>query len=170
MKECEWMRRVTAILSVAAVVLMAAGVLAQSKPSFAGEWKIVADQQGTPGADLTITQGATTLTLEYKANGQAAAAVKLTCNLDGSVSKNTTTGRGGVPIEQASRAVWAGTNLVVTTTTATGEEKRTLSMDDGNLVVQTAAPGRRGGVPALTKVTYQKYERGFGGWLVNPLQ
>ena len=36
------MRRVTAILSVAAVVLMAAGVVAQAKPSFAGEWKMVA--------------------------------------------------------------------------------------------------------------------------------
>ena len=32
------MRRVTAILSVAAVVLMAAGLVAQAKPSFAGEW------------------------------------------------------------------------------------------------------------------------------------
>ena len=38
------MRRVTAILSVAAVVLMAAGLVAQAKPSFAGEWKIVADR------------------------------------------------------------------------------------------------------------------------------
>jgi hypothetical protein len=34
------MRRVAAILSVAAVVLMAAGLVAQAKPSFAGEWKI----------------------------------------------------------------------------------------------------------------------------------
>ena len=34
------MRRVTAILSVAAVVLMAAGLVAQAKPSFAGEWKM----------------------------------------------------------------------------------------------------------------------------------
>ena len=36
------MRRVTAILSVAAVVLMAAGLVAQAKPGFAGEWKIIA--------------------------------------------------------------------------------------------------------------------------------
>ena len=39
-QECQLMRRVTAILSVAAVVLVAAGVVAQAKPSFAGEWKI----------------------------------------------------------------------------------------------------------------------------------
>jgi hypothetical protein len=37
------MRRVTAILSVAVVVPMAAGLAAQAKPSFAGESKIVAD-------------------------------------------------------------------------------------------------------------------------------
>ena len=54
------MRRVTAILSVAAVVLMAAGVVAQAKPNFAGEWKIVvATVKASPGVDLTITQSAT---------------------------------------------------------------------------------------------------------------
>ena len=94
------MRRVTAILSVAAVVLMAAGLVAQAKPSFAGEWKIVADPdrgggQGEPGKDLTITQSATAMTVEYRAGGQAPAPVKLTYNLDGSVSKNMMAGRGG---------------------------------------------------------------------------
>ena len=49
------MRRVTAMLSVAAVVLTAAGVVAQAKPSFAGEWKIVGDPdsgggQAAPGS------------------------------------------------------------------------------------------------------------------------
>lgn len=64
------MRRVTAILSVAAVVLMAAGLAAQTKPSFAGEWKIAADpdggggRSGGPGIDLTITQGAAAMTVE----------------------------------------------------------------------------------------------------------
>ena len=43
------MRRVTAILSVAAVVLMAAGLVAQAKPSFAGEWKIMADPDSGGG-------------------------------------------------------------------------------------------------------------------------
>jgi hypothetical protein len=87
------MRRVTAILSVAAVVLMVAGLVAQSKPSFAGEWKIVADPdsgggRGEPGIDLTITQSATAMNVEYRAGGQAPAPVKLTYKLDGSVSKN----------------------------------------------------------------------------------
>jgi hypothetical protein len=158
------MRRVTAILSVAAVVLMAAGLGAQAKPSFAGEWKIVADQQGSPGADLTVAQGATAMTVEYKAAGQAPAPVKLTYALDGSVSTNTMAGgAGGAPTEQVSKAMWAADKLVVTTTTAAGEEKRTFSMEGDHLVVETSASGRNGGAPNITKVTYQRYERGHGG-------
>ncbi len=163
------MRRVTAILSVAAVVLMAAGLAAQAKPSFAGEWKIVADpaadggggRGGGPGMDLTITQGATAMTLEYM---KPPAPVKLTYKLDGSVSKNMMAGRGGgAPTEQVSKAMWAGNTLLVTTTTGAGEEKRTFSMDGDYLVVETSAPARNGGAPNITKVTYQRYERGFGG-------
>jgi hypothetical protein len=164
------MRRVTAILSVAAVVLMAAGLVAQAKPNFAGEWKIVADppdggggRGGGPGIDLTITQGATAMTLEYM-GGQAPAPVKLTYKLDGSVSKNMMAGRGGgAPIEQVSKAMWVGNKIVVTTTTGAGEEKRTFSMEGGSLVVETSAPARYFGAPNVTKVTYKKYERGFGG-------
>jgi hypothetical protein len=164
------MRRVTAILSVTAVILMAAGLVAQAKPSFAGEWKIVADppdggggRGGGPGIDLTITQGATAMTVEYMGGGQAPAPVKLTYKLDGSVSKNMMAGRGGgAPTEQVSKAMWAGHNIVVTTTTGAGEEKRTFSMEGGDLVVETSAPARIG-APNVTKVTYKKYERGFGG-------
>jgi hypothetical protein len=164
------MRRVTATLSVAAVVLMAAGLAAQAKPNFAGEWKIVTDpggggdRGGGPGIDLTITQGAAAMTVEYRGGGQAPAPVKLTYKLDDSVSKNMMAGRGGgAPTEQVSKAMWAGNKLVVTTTTGAGEEKRTFSMDGGYLVVETSAPARNGGAPNITKVTYKKYERGFGG-------
>ena len=155
------MRRVTAILSVAAVVLMAAGLVAQAKPSFAGEWKMVAPNgQGDPGVDLIITQGATSMTVECP----KPAPVKLTYKLDGSVSKNMMAGRGGAaPAEQVSKAMWAGNNIVVTTTTGAGEEKRTFSTEGGNLVVETSAPTRNGGAPNVTKVTYKKYERGHGG-------
>ena len=164
------MRR--AILSVAAVVLMAAGSAAQTKPSFAGEWKTDADpaadggggRSGGPGIDLTITQGAAAMTLEYRGTGQAPAPVKLTYKLDGSVSKNMMAGRGGgAPTEQVSKAMWAGNNIVVTTTTGAGEEKRTFSTEGGNLVAETSAPARNGGAPNITKVTYQRYERGHGG-------
>jgi hypothetical protein len=157
------MRRVRAIVSMAAVVLMAAGVVAQTKPSFAGEWKIVVAQgQGVPGVDLIITQGATSMTVEDM-RGQASEPVKLSYKLDGSVSKNMMAGRGGgAPTEEVSKAMWAGNNIVVTTTTGAGEEKRTFSMDGGDLVVETSVPARIG-APNVTKVTYKRYERGHGG-------
>ena len=104
------------------------------------------------------------MTVEYRAGGQAPAPVKLTYKLDGSVSKNMMAGRGGgAPTEQVSKAMWAGNKLVVTTTTGAGEEKRTFSMEGGNLVVETSAPARNGGAPNITKVTYKRYERGHGG-------
>jgi hypothetical protein len=163
------MRRVTAVLSVAAVVLMAAGLFAQAKPSFAGEWKKAADPnsgggQGEPGIDLTITESATAMAVEYRASSQAPAPGKLTYKLDGSVSKNMMAGPGGgAPTEQVSKAMWAANKLVVTTTTGAGEEKRTFSIEGDNLVVETSAPARNGGAPNITKVTYKKYERGHGG-------
>jgi hypothetical protein len=155
------MRRVIAILSVAAVVLPAPALVAQAKPSFAGEWKKVVpgDGRGEPGMDLVITQGATSMTVE-DTRGPA----KLTYQLDGSASRNTIAGRaGGAPAELVSRAMWAGNSIVVTTTTGAGEEKRTFSMDGGNLVVETSAPARKGAAPTVSKVTYKRYERGFGG-------
>ena len=157
------MRRVTAMVSVA-VVLMAAGVVAQTKPSFAGEWKkVAADGQGDPGVDLIITQDATSMTVE-DVRGPAPAPAKLTYKLDGSVSKNTMAGHGGsAPVVQISKAMWAGNNIVVTTATGAGEEKRTYSMDGGDLVVDTSTPVRKGVAPNVTRVTYKRYERGFGG-------
>jgi hypothetical protein len=159
------MRRMTAILSVAAVALMAAGLVAQAKPSFAGEWKLnVPMGQGEPGVDLTIAQTATAMTLEYRASRQGPAPGKFTYKLDGSVNKHMIAGPGGgAPTEQVSKAMWAGNNLVVTTTTGAGEEKRTFSTDGVYLVIEISAPARNGGAPNVTKVTYQRYERGFGG-------
>jgi hypothetical protein len=115
-----------------------------------------------PGIDLAVTQDAAAITLEYR-GGQASAPVKLTYKLDGSASKNMMAGRGGAPAEQVSKAIWAGNKLVVTTATAAGEEKRTFSMDGGYLVVDTSAPARDGRAPNVTKVTYKRYERGYGG-------
>src|SRR5262245_5659366 len=113
------MRGLNPMLGVAAVVLAAAGIAAQAKPSFAGEWKMmVARGQGEPGVDLTITQTATAMTLQYRDG------TKLSYALDGSA-----------------RAMWVGNKLAVTTTTGAGDEKRTLSMEGGYLVVETSAPG-----------------------------
>ena len=158
------MRRVTATLSVAAIVLVAAGAGAQTKPSFAGEWKKVAEGrgQGEPGMDLVITHDASSMTVEDRRG--APVPVKLTYKLDGSPSKNVMPGdEGGAATEQVSKATWAGTTLVVTTTTAAGEEKRTFSMEGGNLVVQTSATARGVSAAKISKVTYKRYERGHGG-------
>jgi hypothetical protein len=102
------MRRVTAILSVAAIALLAAGLAAQSKPSFAGQWKIkVARGQGEPGVDLVISQSATAMTVEDM-RSQPPASEKITYKLDGSVSKNMLARRaGGAPTEQVSKAMYA---------------------------------------------------------------
>jgi hypothetical protein len=59
--------------------------------------------------------------------------------------------------------MWAGNTLVVTTTTGAGDEKRTFSTDGVYIVVEISAPARNGEAPNVTKVTYQRYERGFGG-------
>jgi hypothetical protein len=157
------------MLSAATVVLMAVGLAAQAKPNFAGKWTMDpaaaaaaagggggrGGGRGGLGMEMTITQDANNLTIEYVGGGQNPAPVKLVYKLDGSESKNTMMGRGG-PTEAVSKAMWSGNNLVVTTTTAAGEQKRTFMMEGGNLVVETSAPGRDGGAPTSTKVTYKK--------------
>jgi hypothetical protein len=159
------MQRLTAFLSVVAVVLMAAGLEAQAKPSFAGDWMMMGpDGRGNPGATLTITQSATAMTLEYRGCDQAPAPGKLTYELDGSVSRNMMPARGGgAPTEQVAEAMWAGNKLVVTTATGAGEERRTFSLEGGNLVIDTSAPARNGAAPNVAKMTYTRYECGFGG-------
>ena len=170
------MKRMTAVLSVAAVVLMAAGVLAQAKPNFAGSWVMDAPAAPAAGAapaggggggrggggrggggwgmEITIVQDATTLTVNGMAGG---AATKTVYKLDGTDSKNMVAGRGGAePTEQVSKAVWTGATLVITTTAQNGDTKRTLSMAGGDLVIDVLAPGRGGGDPVPSKVTYKK--------------
>lgn len=157
------MRRVTAALGTAAIVLMTIGVAAQA--NFAGKWTMQPPADGGGGGgrggrgglgqELTITQDASTLTLEYMGGGQNPAPVKLVYKLDGSESKNMMMGRGG-QMEQVSKAAWTGNVLTITTTMQMGEMKRTLSLDGGNLVVETTAPGRDGGPGMANKVIYKK--------------
>lgn len=162
------MRRVTALVSAAAIVLSAVSVFAQARPDFSGKWTL--DPASAPtggggggrgggrgggggwGMNPTITQTATTLTINYTA-GQAGNPVQLVYNLDGSPSKNSQMGRGGEATETVSRATWSGSSLVITTTTGMGEQKRTLSLKDGNLVIEYNS-GREGATPVT--LTYKK--------------
>lgn len=163
------MRRITPLVIVAALAFVTASVAAQA--NLAGKWTMDPASAPAPPADggggrgggrggmlgpeVTITQDAANLTLEYMGGGQNPAPVKLVYKLDGTESKNMMMGRGG-QMEQVSKAAWSGQSLVITTTTGAGEVKRTLSLQGGNLVVETAAPGRDGGPGTTTKVTYKK--------------
>jgi hypothetical protein len=159
------MRRITTLVAVAALALTAS-LAAQA--NFAGKWTMDPASAPDPavgggrggrggmlGQELTISQDAKTLTLQYMGGGQNPAPVKLVYMLDGSESKNTVMARGG-QMEQVSKATWAGQSLVITTAMGAGEMKRTLSLQGGNLVVETSAPGRDGGPGMNTKVTYKK--------------
>ena len=161
------MRRVATLVSTATVMMFTVGLLAQAKTNFAGKW--VREAPAAPaagaaggggggqgrggggggfGAENTITQDASTLTVEYT---QGQNPVKLVFKLDGSESKNA--GRGG---DQVSKAVWDGAKLKITTTTANGDVVRVLSLEGGNLVIDSTTPGREGGAPMTTKAVYKK--------------
>ena len=164
------MRRISALLSVAAVVLWTVGAYAQAKPDFSGKWLREAPAGGGGGGgggrgggggwgmENTITQNAKTLTVEYMGGGQNPAPVKLVFNLDGSPSTNKVMGRGGEATDQVSKATWDGAKLVITSPApgGTGEVKRVVSMEGANLVIETTAPGREGGAPTTNKAVYKK--------------
>ena len=147
------MRRVTAVLSVAAVVLWAAAAFAQGK-DFSGKWSVDTEKMAAAGGGggaagggnrgggggggrggggpMTITQDAKTLTIEREgANGTT----KTVYNLDGSPSKNQ--GRGG---EVESMAKWDGAKLVITTKGANGDTVASWYMEGANLVQETTTP------------------------------
>jgi hypothetical protein len=164
------MKRLTAFVTAAVLVLGTASAFAQAKPNFAGKWVAeaapAAPGGGAPaagggrgggrggglGQELTITQDATTLKIDYVGGGRNPGPVSLTYKLDGSDSPNP--GFGGN--EQISKAAWDGEKLVVTTPFMGGEQKRTFSLEGGNLVVETANPGREGGPGMTTRMVYKK--------------
>ncbi|HWP03859.1 MAG TPA: hypothetical protein VNL96_10410 [Gemmatimonadaceae bacterium] len=156
-------------LALAAVAVLATALPAQQKPSFAGQWTLIADPNAPPGRGrgggmfgglgqaATITQDEKTITITRTTQ---AGEIKYVYNLDGSESKNTVT-MGGNAVELVSHAKWEGDKLVITTTTQMGgnpvEIRMVLSLDaEGNLVVENTAPGRGGGGPVTTTTKYKK--------------
>jgi hypothetical protein len=162
------------LFAAAMAMIMAVGVNpgAQAKPDFSGKW-VAADPlpaaepaggrgggrggrgggfQPGFGAEFTVKQDARTLTITR--GGQS---TPLTYKLDGSESKNTVT-RDGQQQEQIATATWDGNKLVIATQVRfqgnTREQRRVLSMEGGNLVVDQTNPGRGGG--AALKVVYKK--------------
>jgi hypothetical protein len=173
------MRGRTCAIATAFILALAVGVYAQARPDFSGKW--VMDPASAPaapaggggggggrgggrgggggagfGQEFEAKQDAKVLTITRTQGDQTVVA---NYNLDGSESKNTVAGRGGQQ-EQVSKAAWEGAKLVITTTLNFGgnaiEQKRTLSIEGGNLVIEQSQPGRDGGAPTVTKLVYKK--------------
>lgn len=165
------MRRVTALVGAAAVVLWAAAVLAQAKPNFAGSWTV--DQEKTTAANpapagggggraggggrggmqgpMVVKQDATTLSVERQGpNGPTTT----TYTLDGKPQK--------VTMGQSEATVTAkidGATVVIETTRDMGNgpttTKAVWSMEGEWLVIANTNPPRGGG-EATTRKTYYK--------------
>jgi hypothetical protein len=168
-------------MRVSAILLIATGAAFAQQASFAGRWVLAPDpaptsqrggrpapaNQGTGwGSDLTITQDATTLTIEYArfGRGDMQPPTKLAYRLDGSESRNTiNVGRG--PQDQVSRARWEGDRLIITTVhrftvdgkELTSETTRVLWLDGpGSLVIETTYSAVMGGPSATVRSVYRK--------------
>ena len=171
------------VMRVAAAVLFAASVAAQTPPNFSGRWILAPNPtsatqgggRGAPGtmgsgwgADITVTQDASTLTIEYAqfARGDMQPPMKFVYLLNGSESRNTINmGRG--PQEQVSKIAWDGSKVVITTLhtfktpqsgeTMTSEITQVLSLESpASLVVDTTRSAVMGGQPTTTKTMYKK--------------
>jgi hypothetical protein len=154
-----------------AMAVVAVSLGAQAKPNFSGKWVMDPPPAATAnagggrgggagapagfqpgfGAEFTVKQDDKTLSIS---RGQGA---PLIYKLDGSESKNTVT-RNGEQQEQTAKVTWEGDKLVIATDVNfqgnTAEQRRVLSLENGNLVIEQTNPGRNGG--AATKIVYKK--------------
>ncbi len=160
------------LVMAAATVVAAVSLGAQAKPNFSGKWvdgssaaggcrtltvdvpaavPLRAGFQPGFGPEFTVKQDDTTLSIS---RGQGS---PLVYKLDGSESKNTVT-RNGEQQEQIAKATWAGDKLVIATEVNfqgnVAEQKRVLSLENGNLVIEQTNPGRNGG--GASKIVYRK--------------
>ena len=184
------------LLAAVAVVALTLVQAAQARPDLSGRWTTDADpaaaaaqpargagagaaapggRGGQPadvgsgwGSTITITQAATSLTVEYAffTRGDMQDPLRFVYALDGSESKNTVMMGRGIQT-QTSRAAWNGDTLVITTLhtftnpqtgkPATAEVKRTLKLDSPtSLSVETVYGGVMGGPPTTTRTVYRK--------------
>lgn len=151
-------------LTAAVLIVIAAGVSAQTPPNFAGKWTLVPDPAAPapggmpPSSTLTIVQDEKTLTVTRTTQMGEFTSVY---NLDGSESKNTLNIQG-TPVDQLSKTKWEGGKLIVNTTMSFEntpvEFSMVLSQDAaGTLGLQTTRPDfQGGGAPITTKSTYKK--------------
>ena len=157
-----------ALTAIATLAFVAATVVAQTPPNFAGKWTLVADPNAAPagggrgvgglGQEATIVQDASSLTITRTT---PVGTFTSTYKLDGSESKNTLSIQGNA-VDQVSKAKWDGGKLLVNTTMNFNgnpvETSMVMSLDaTGNLVVESTRPDfQGGGAPVTTKATYKK--------------
>ncbi len=120
------------------------------------------------GSPITLTQSATSLTVEYTYfhPRENQPPFRLSYALDGALSRNTVNlGRG--PQLQVSRAIWQGTSLVITTEheflnpqngeRLTTETRQMLTLEaPDTLVIETFRAGVLGGKPSTTRTTFKR--------------
>ena len=188
------MKLLATMLSITMVTLFAVSVMAQTRPDFSGRWTSAPEpttaspggggQTGAArsgggrsasgdmgsgwGSNITITQDARRLTVEYAffTRGDMQPPLKFVFALDGSETKNSVMMGRGIQT-QTSRTAWDGDKLVITTAYSfenpangqplTSEVKQTLSLESpASLVVETMRSGVLGGPSATTRTVYRK--------------
>jgi len=192
------MKQMANALCAAAVVLFSAAVMAQTRPDISGRWTSepataatapsvsgqanaaregagdrgaagrIGDMGSGWGSNITITQDASRLTVEYVffARGDMQPPLKFVYALDGSETKNSVMMGRGVQA-QTSKAAWDGDKLVITTAhpfahpetgqPMTSEVKQTLSLESPtSLIVETTRSGVLGGPSSTTRTVYRK--------------
>jgi hypothetical protein len=175
------MKHLTNLLTGALLVLLAVNVTAQTRPDFSGRWTSEPDTQRAAGntqragdmgsgwgSNITVTQTAERLTVEYAffARGDMQPPLRFVFALDGAETKNSVMMGRGIQA-QTSKTAWEGDKLVITTGHSfahpeTGqllmsEVKQTLTLEaPTSLVVETTRSGVLGGPPATTRTVYRK--------------
>jgi hypothetical protein len=120
------------------------------------------------GSTITITQTATSLTVEYAffSRGDLQPPLRFVYALDGSESKNTVMMGHGMQV-QTGRTTWTGESLAIATShpftdpatgkPATVQVTQTLSLESPtSLVVETTRAGVLGGPPSTVRTVYRK--------------
>jgi hypothetical protein len=178
------MKCLTNLLSSALVALLAVSAAAQTKPDFSGRWtsepspagdrqrgaggERIGDMGSGWGSNITITQAADRLTVEYAffARGDMQAPLRFVFALDGAETKNSVMMGRGIQT-QTSKTAWDGEKLVITTTHSfahpetgqplTSEVKQALMLESPtSLIIETTRSGALGGPSSTTRTVYRK--------------
>lgn len=145
---------------------------APEKPNFAGEWKSESsDSSSGWGQQLTVTQDASILSIEYEffASDDRQPPLKFDYDLSGKVTTNSVMMGRGIQTE-TSTTTWSGDRLVVTTVypstdpvdgkSRSVEVQRILWLESpSTLIVEKIRAGVMGGPAATSRTTYTRLER-----------